>query len=221
MSGIPWDYLLGLLSFALTLMVLSYLIGDNLAFRVAVYLFVGVSAGYAAAVAFRQVLLPKLALPLVYGRWDDRVLAGIALVLGVILLMKLSSRTAWLGSISLAFMTGVGAAVAIGGAVVGTLLPQTQASITAFDLSGSTSALRVVGEAAVMLIGTVTTLVYFHFGAKPSAGGPVRGKLVQLLGWVGQFFISGTLGVLFAGVFTAALTALIRLWSLMGSYLNR
>jgi len=52
-----------------------------------------------------------------------------------------------------------------------------------------------------MLVGTITTLVYFHFGAKATAGGPQRSKLVIWLGWIGQVFIAITLGVLFAGVF--------------------
>ena len=60
-----------------------------------------------------------------------------------------------------------------------------------------------------MLVGTITTLVYFHFGAKATAGGPQRSKLVIWLGWIGQVFIAITLGVLFAGVIAAALTALI------------
>ena len=60
-----------------------------------------------------------------------------------------------------------------------------------------------------MLIGTMTTLVYFHYGAKATASGPQRGKLVSVLGWVGQIFIAITFGVLFSGVFVAAMTALI------------
>ncbi len=39
-----------LVGFLLTLMVFSYLIGDNPLFRIAVYLFIGVSSGYAATV---------------------------------------------------------------------------------------------------------------------------------------------------------------------------
>ncbi len=61
------DLLGGLISFLLTLMILSYLFGDNVFFRVAVYIFVGVSAGYAAAVAWWQVLWPRLFNPLLRG----------------------------------------------------------------------------------------------------------------------------------------------------------
>ena len=69
------DLVTGLLSFLLTLMILSYLVGDNPAFRVAVYIFVGVSAGYAAAVAWWQVIYPKVLLPLLTGSLIERLLA--------------------------------------------------------------------------------------------------------------------------------------------------
>lgn len=207
-----YEIVVGVVSFLLTVMVLLYLIGDNPAFRVAVYVFVGVAAGYAGAVAWHQVLKPHLITPLLNGNWGDRVLAVIPLVLGVMLLMKLSQRTARLGNPAIAFLVGAGAAVAIGGAVLGTLFPQTEAAINVFDLSG-------VGAGAAwwerlftglfMLVGTLATLVYFHFGAKSTPGGPQRSKLVEALAWIGQGFIAITFGVLFAGVFAAALTALI------------
>jgi hypothetical protein len=123
--------------------------------------------------------------------------------------MKLSQRTAWMGNVSVAFLVGVGAAVAVGGAVMGTLIPQTQASYTVFNLTGGGSLLARLFFGLIMLVGTITTLVYFHFGAKATAGGPQRSKLVIWLGWIGQVFIAITLGVLFAGVFAAAMTALI------------
>ena len=204
------DMVTGFLSFLLTLMILSYLIGDNPTFRVAVYIFVGVSAGYVAAVVWWQVLYPKIFLPLLTGNFMESLLALVPLILGVLLLMKLSSRTAWLGTPSLAFLVGVGAAVAVGGAVMGTIIPQTQASFNVFNpTSTGESWLALLFFGIIMLVGTITTLVYFHFGAKSTAGGPQRSNLVIWLGRIGQFFIAITLGVLFAGVFAAALTALI------------
>jgi 4-amino-4-deoxy-L-arabinose transferase-like glycosyltransferase len=93
---------------------------------------------------------------------------------------------------------------------MGTIIPQTQASFNVFNSTrAGESWLARLFFGAIMLVGTVTTLVYFHFGAKTTAGGPQRSKLVIWLGWIGQVFIAITLGVLFAGVFAAALTALI------------
>lgn len=219
-----WDLLTGLVSFLLTLMVLSYLIGDNPAFRIAIYLFIGVSAGYAAAVAWNQVLLPRLFRPLLDGGWTNFVLL-VPLLLGLLMLAKLSPRTAALGNPSLAVIVGVGAAVAIGGAVFGTLFPQTQAVLNEFDLpavsEGWSKWLGVLGEGLVMLVGTVSTLVYFQFSAKSTPGGPQRGKFVNFLGWVGQVFIAITFGVLFAGVFAAAMTALIERLSFIVNFVSQ
>ena len=198
-----------IISFLLTLIVLLYLIGDNPAFRIVVYIFVGVSAGYAASVAWWQVLVPRLVTPVFQPDFINRAIALISLVLGVLLMMKLSPRTAGLGTPVIAFMVGIGAAVAVGGAVIGTLFPQIQASYNVFAPSQVDNPLYHFFEGLVMLVGTVTTLAYFHFGAKSTPGGPQRSKLVMVLGQVGQIFIAITLGALFAGVFSAALTAFI------------
>jgi len=211
------DLITGGISFLLSLMVLSYLIGDNPAFRVAVYIFIGVSAGYAAAVAWHQVLYPRLIVPLISGN----LLTIIPLVLGLMLLLKLSPRVARLGTPAMAFLVGVGAAVAVSGAVMGTLFPQTWASMNVLNLSDAGQYwLEHLLEGIVMLVGTVTTLVYFHFGAKATATGPQRGKLVIRLSWVGQGFIAITFGVLFAGVLMAAMTALIERLNFIITFLS-
>ena len=48
------------------------------------------------------------------------------------------------------------------------------------------------------------------FGAKPAPNQiPQRHKAIETISKVGQFFIAVTFGVLFAGIYSAALTALI------------
>ncbi len=148
------DLVSGGISFLLTLMVLSYLIGDNPLFRVAIYIFIGVSAGYVAAIAWHQVLYPRLFLPLLPASLGERLLLIIPLVLGLLLLLKLSPRTASAGTLPMAFLVGVGAAVAIGGAVLGTLFPQTQAAMNAFDLSTAGQyRLERIFEGVFLLVG--------------------------------------------------------------------
>jgi hypothetical protein len=206
------DFVTAIISFIFTLLILSYLIGDNPLFRVAVYIFIGVSAGYAAAVAWHAVLQPKLFEPLISGSWSDRLLAFIPLLLGVLLLMKLSPHTTRLGNPSLAFLVGAGAAVVIGGAVLGTLFPQILASISLFDLK----ALRAENnlsesllEGSIILVGTLSTLAYFHFSTSATSGNRRGNLLVRILGKIGHVFIAITFGVLFAGVCLASMTALV------------
>ena len=218
-AGIGAELIAGLLSFLFTLMVLSYLIGDNPAFRLAVYIFIGVSAGYVAAVAWYQVLYPMMLYPLLTGGWFDRLLAFLALVTGILLFTKLSPRFSRLGGPSVALMVGVGAAVAVGGAVLGTLLPQVQAGVNSFDLTQGSPVERLF-YASIVMVGTVTTLVYFQFGAKLTPTGIRRRRLVELLGLVGQFFIAVTFGVLFASAYAAVMTALVERLSFMFTFLK-
>ena len=206
----PVDLIVGFFSFLLTLMVFSYIIGDNPVFRIAVFVFIGVSAGYAAAVIWWQVLWARMMVPLIHGVFTERLLAAVAFFLGILVLMKLSPRTSRLGNLPIAILVGMGAALAVSGAVIGTILPQIQASANAFRITGSgfVFAEQLV-FALVMVTGTITTLIYFHNGARSTAQGPRRSRLINMLAWVGQIFIAVTLGVLFAGVFSASLTAMI------------
>lgn len=207
------DLVGAIVGFSLTLMVLSYLIGDNALFRVAIHVFIGVASGYAAVVAWYNVIWPQLFEPLVFGSQSQRLYVLFPLILSGMLLFKASPRLSWIGSPTLAYLVGVGVATAIGGAVLGTVFPQISTSINLFDLGslqpGENFLVQFV-KGSTILLGTATTLIYFHFGVRPQ-GEPTksRPRWLEVLAWIGQVFIAITLGVLFAGVYSAALTALI------------
>jgi len=207
------DLLSAIFGLILTLMVFSYLLDDNPLFRVAVYIFIGVSSGYAATVVCYQVLAPKLLAPLRTGDPNQLVFTIIPLFLSISLLAKLTPRISWIGNFTMAVLVGVGAAAALGGAVLGTLIPQVQAAMDAFDFRSAAStsdAFFGLLNGIVMLVGTVFTLGYFHFSAERAADGtPRRNRVFELIAWVGRIFIAITLGVLFAGVYMSALTAMI------------
>ena len=205
----PIELISALIGLTLTLMVFSYLIGDNPLFRIAVYLFIGVASGYAAAVVWHSVLVPKLSQAFT----TLSPLSIVPFVFGISLLAKLFPRTSWIGSFAMAVLVGVGAAAAVGGALLGTLMPQTQAAIDGFDVLSAgnlgEAASRLI-EGVVMLAGTVFTLASFHFSAGRAADGtPKRNRILEGIAWVGRVFIALTFGVLFAGVYMSALTAMI------------
>lgn len=208
------DLITGVVSFLFTLLIFSYLIGDNPLFRIAVYIFVGVSAGYIAAIAFWQVIVPRLVYPLVFGSVYEKAFAAIPLLGSIFIFMKISPRLAGMARLTMAFLVGAGAAVILAGAMVGTLIPQVEATINFFDLNAAAarniSAVEAAGNGSIILAGTVFSLIYFHFGARPKADGSVRRfGWIELAAWVGRIFIGITLGAIFAGVYAAALTALI------------
>lgn len=208
------DLITGVISFIFTILIFSYLIGDNPLFRIAVYIFVGVSAGYVAAIALWQVIVPRLVYPLVFGSMNEKIFAAIPLLGSLFILLKVSSRMAGVARMTMAFLVGAGAAVIVAGAVMGTLIPQVEATINFFDLNAAVAVGISKGEAfgngLVVLFGTIFSLVYFHFGASPKADGSMhRFGLIEIAAWVGRIFIGITLGAIFAGVYAAALTALI------------
>jgi hypothetical protein len=195
-----------IIGFLLTVMVFSYLIGDNPMFRIAVYLFIGVASGYAAAIVWHNVLVPRL-----FDQLSDPPaqlgLVIVPLILSFSLWAKLSPRISWVGNFAMAVLVGVGAATAVGGALTGTLIPQTEA---AMESSFNFASIPALAEGLVMLTGTVVTLAYFQFGAKRTADGSVRRNVIfETLAWIGRIFIAVTFGVLFAGVYMAAMTAMI------------
>lgn len=208
-----------LLGFAFTLMVFSYILGDNPIFRLAIHIFIGVAAGYAAVVALYSVIWPQLILPLLGGTPTERLFLLIPLVLSGLLLTKISPRLAVWGNPVLAYLVGVGVATAIGGAVLGTIFPQVLASINLFDPAAGqqtgTDFWAQITNGGVVLVGTLTTLAYFHFGVRARPGQvsltqpAQRGAILEGIAGVGQVFIGIAFGTLFAGVYVSALTALI------------
>lgn len=208
------DWIGSLVGFLLTLMVFSYLIGDNLLFRIAMHIFIGVAAGFAAVIAIENIIFPQLIEPFFKDTQGGLVLAIIPLVLAGLLLFKVSPRLAFVGNLPTAYLVGVSAAAAIGGAVTGTLIPQVFASVNLLDLQsnqalGDGLGLRII-NGVIILVGTVATMAYFQFSKIPPTS--ERSQIqnwIDGIGQIGQVFIAITFGFLFAGIFSAALTALI------------
>jgi hypothetical protein len=114
----------------------------------------------------------------------------------------------------MAFLVGTGVAIAIGGAVMGTLLPQVSATTNLFDrqLTGieQGSYWVLISESILILIATLSTLIYFQFNAKNQAGN-LNGRVTwqQRVSSLGEIFIAITFGAIFAKILIAALTAFV------------
>lgn len=220
------DLVGALLGFTLTILIFSYVfVGDNALFRIATHLFIGVTAGYVTIVVIHNIILPQMIFPFAGDDRNAKLFAMLFLVLGALMLTKISPRLNKLGNPAMAYLVGVGAAAAIGGAVVGTIFPQVSASMSLFVAND-------LGEidwydSSWILVGTLTTLLYFHFGIRrkdsedQSAQRPVW---LEAISSVGQFFIAITFGALFSGVYLAAITALIErmsfIWNLILSFIS-
>lgn len=205
-----------LIAALLTIMVLSYLLlGDNPLFRLATYAFVGVGAGYAGALAWHSVIWPRLLAPFFesgIGVITDVGLVGAWLLL-ILLFFKLSETTSRVGNIALALLVGVGAAIVVGGAITGTLIPQGMASMDTLDprvispRTGEASFERVF-NVLLVLAATISGLLYFTFTVpKSSEGESDRPLPLKLVAGLGKGFIVVTFGVMYAGVLAGAVVA--------------
>ena len=210
------QFILELAGLFLTLMILLYMfIGDNALFRIVTYTFIGVAAAYVLVLVLFQVLLPRLASLM---RSGDLLYLGLGLipfVLGLLLFSKLSPRFSAVGTLPMAILVGIGAAIAVGGAVLGTLAGQIGGTMNLFSLQTGGDILTRLAEGIFVLIGTISSLAYFQFSVRSRAEAPEAGAAahrtlsMELLAKTGQIFIGITLGAMFAGVYTASISALV------------
>jgi len=221
------DLIGGTLGFLLTLMIFSYVLGDNALFRLATHILIGVAAGYGTALVLYNIVWQRLALPLVQAPAENFLLLVPPFVFGVWLLLKASPRLAPFASPVMAFMVGIGAAAAVGGAVQGTLFPQSTATMNLLDLSANRNGdfLPTMVNNLIIFIGTLTAFASFYFTTGGSA--QTAPQVKNWLFWVsqtGRGFVALALGAVFAGVYAAALAAFVNrvaflwnfIWDLIG-----
>lgn len=196
------ELILPTVAVVLTLLVLSRVAGDNPLYRLSQYLFIGVSLGFALVVAYHQVLRP--AAFEILNATNNLPLLGIRLaplLLGLLLFTRLGDqRASWLANLPLALLFGVGAALAIGGALSGTLGPQILDTANR-PLDSSPAAL--VGN-LVLVLGVACTLGSFAFGT-----GAGTGALQRLSRRIGRPLLLLSFGFLFAGAVITYMSALV------------
>jgi hypothetical protein len=202
----------------LTLLIFSYILGDNPLYRLALHIFVGALVGYSFGIVVRDVLV---------GMVFAKVLANppaivLPLVLGILLLFKGFARQAYVGNYSVAFLVGVGTAVALGGVLLGTLVPQIGATGRAASLS-SWAAYRLGPlDALLVLGGTVLTLMAFAFTTQKQTGLAGIWRLIaEGTGRIGRVFLIFAFAVAFAGALTASYSIFIgRIQYLIRAYFS-
>lgn len=203
MSADTLDTIAGWAAFILTLLVFSYLLGDNFLYRLAVYILVGATAGYVAIVAVEGVILPWLLLT-VFAEGGTgagiRFLGVVPFFFSLFFLFKNLPRLAPLGNMGIAFIVGVGTGVAVVGALLGTVIPLARdAGMSLQD--------RNVGEGLIMALSTIGTLIYFQYLSRRDTEGRTRRILpLRIMAFIGQSVIAITFGAIYAGAVVTSLT---------------
>ena len=176
-----------------TLCIFSFLYRDNPCYKLAESVLVGVSAAYWMIVGFWTVIVPNL-LGILFPEWiqswampglspvrsDDWYLWILPLVLGVMLLWRLSPKGAWIARWPLAFIIGTTAGLRLVAFIQADFLSQIRNSIVPLIVAKGSSTDGVAESAGmgellgridvgasfsniVLVLGILVCLVYFFF----------------------------------------------------------
>lgn len=188
-----------------TIAVFSFAYGDNKIYRLFSSLFVGVAAGHAIVVGVGHVRSTAWQ-PLVA---DGKFIRLIPIIGGVLLLLRLvpSKKVSALSRLSLSFMGSVSAVVAMQGALETNLLKQVVASMN-LKLNSVTN--------IVILLATITTIVYFLFLDRGK-----RGKFLNPIAELGKYAMMLCFGYTFGSGIAGTITLLVgRMQFLLGAWLG-
>ena len=184
----------------LTLAIYSFLAGDNPFYRFAEHLLVGLTIGYTLVVTLKSVIWPQAIQPVARGE----IGAIVPLVLGGLILLRLSRRWAGWSRVSLALVVGGGAGVAIPAMLKARVLDQMAATV-----SGAGT-----WTGWIILIGVVATLTYFVFTREHTGAWGTSARL-------GRYFMMAFFGATFAYTVMSRVALLIgRLEFLFGGWLG-
>lgn len=168
----------------LTLAVLTFLYRDNPVYKMAEYLLVGVSIGYALVVAWNSTLVDLLFRPLFAQGQLDLVLP---LVLGLMVFARFHPKTTPISRIPLAVLIGSGAGAAIPAMLGPRVL--TQLSGTVSSVVNQQGVVSLSG--IIVLLGLLCTLAYFYFSHEHKG---ILGRVAYLGTYFLMIFFGTTFG---------------------------
>ena len=193
----------------LTLAIFSFLYKDNPIYKFAEHLFIGVSAGYVFIQALNGTLIPNLFYPVkeaVLGRDPTGWFRLGSLVLGGMLLLRLTEKTRWISRWPLALLIGTFATLRMLGLaqsdlvrqINGTMIPvYGPKTLPLFCWEGPS-----VFNNLILIIGVITVLIYFFFSVEQKTP-------IKQLSYVGTIFLMITFGSSFGYTVLGRISLLI------------
>ncbi|TFH65527.1 MAG: hypothetical protein E4G91_02160 [Candidatus Zixiibacteriota bacterium] len=171
----------------LTLGLMSFIYKDNLYYKVCEAIFIGISAGYWFITYFWDSLYRKAWVGIVHQ--GDYILLG-GVILGAMMLTRLFGKIGWIARWPLAFIVGATAGLKMMVYFTTNAMAQIHGTVNyTMAAFGGGDLYDVVGR-IVILIGTVTGLIYFYFSKEHKGlfGGAAK---------VGTWFLMITFGASF------------------------
>jgi hypothetical protein len=192
---------------AATLVVLGGLLGERRLFGWSQHLLAGLATGLVAVFVILEVIVPRLIAPLVDGGAGRAELwVGLALV-------ALAAATPWLprlaAAVPVSIALGALAAFGLGGAVIGTILPQLAAAIATEEgtVTGTVTGMAAAGVSGLVLIG------FLH--------GTPRGRALDAAATAGRWLLVAGIGAWLGYLILSRLVLLLdRIGFLMGDWLG-
>jgi hypothetical protein len=163
-----------------TIGVWSYVVGARRIFVLLQYLLAGLATGYLVLLAIHDVLVPRLVSPLVASPRDHLLLVPAAVLVGLLI------GASWLPrrvvAPATAVLVGGISAFALGGAVIGTILPQMAAALP----GGGAAAPDLPSELLALVITALVLLGFLH--------GAPRAALTAQAASLGRWLLIGGIG---------------------------
>ena len=185
-----------------TLFIMSFLYKDNPLYKIAESVVVGVSAAYWMVVGFWTTIIPNLLGKLFPGWINSWAMPGLEaeaewvyifpLILGIMLLMRLSPKGAWISRWPLAFIIGTTAGIRLIGYVHADFLSQIRNAIVPLWVTGEAGSFLLLASIKniILIVGVLSGLVYFFFSIEHKG---IVGKTAKL----GIWFLMITFGAAF------------------------
>jgi hypothetical protein len=172
-----------------TIGVWSYLAGERRIFGWAQHLLAGLATGYLVLISVREVLIPRLVEPLLANPTGHLVLWPAVLLVAAMVAARWLPRG--VVAVPVALLIAGTAAFALGGAIVGTLLPQLAASI----LPAGANPAGLLDALIGLVITALVVVAFLHGTRSGRLGAAVAGTGRWLLvgglgGWLGFLLVS-------------------------------
>ncbi|MBW1736123.1 MAG: hypothetical protein JRJ69_00895 [Deltaproteobacteria bacterium] len=160
----------------LCMMAWSVMYKENFWYRIAEDLTIGVMGGYVMASltlnTFDNYISPLL---------SGEIINIVPILLGIMMWTQLSKNYRYLARTPLSFITGIGSAIAMKGAIYGNIL----VPIISMSTPPTTGTIGTLNH-IIAAIATITTVAYFFFTIKPI--GPLKyisttGRIMMMIGF--------------------------------------
>jgi uncharacterized protein YacL len=198
----------------LTFAMYSFLYKDNVVYKFAEHLYIGISVGYFICITWFNVMKPNLFDPLFTDFSYNKILI-IPALFGITMLFRLSRQYSWVSRYGLVYMVASGAGLAIPVLIQAMILRHMSSTFVPIWGGETEYAFLAIFSNVVIIVGVLSVLIYFFFSLEHKGA---VGKISQ----VGIMYLMITFGTAFGYTVMARISLLIgRMQFLLEQWLGR